>query len=186
MRITMKLIKHSHTALSNIYTPVSVLLSNYYCLSLVKSQQVQWTKFLWYLTGPFCTLISFEGFTFSFCPCFLVFLHLFLFMFVFFVSISIFILSFLLYLPLSLIFSLCLNVWDCLFSFLHHFLWFAENQKDMSFCKFHKKFHSIWKLVRTVSIITPHILTQVSIAFFSLSAQGEWWLMGCQLALAGH
>lgn len=41
MRIAVTLIKLSHTALSNIYTPISARLSNDYCLSLVKAQQVQ-------------------------------------------------------------------------------------------------------------------------------------------------
>lgn len=40
MGITMELIKHAYTVLSNIYILILVLLSNNYCLSLVKSQQV--------------------------------------------------------------------------------------------------------------------------------------------------
>lgn len=75
MRIAVKLIKLSHTALSNIYTPISARLSNDYCLSLVKAQQVQ--CFIFSVSqSSFCSCIFFHLRIFFSCLGFCLYFHL--------------------------------------------------------------------------------------------------------------
>lgn len=127
MGITMKLIKRSHTVLSNIYTPISALLSNDYCLSLMKSQQTPRYYFdVSQVLSISSTLSLFHSL--SVCLSFCVFFRLsFCFLFP-----SLFSFIYVPYLwSLSLFSLLSLeHAAPSLFVFLCHFPWWSASQKD--------------------------------------------------------
>lgn len=75
MRIAVKLIKLSHTALSNIYTLISARLSNDYCLSLGEGTTSA-VFYLQCLTVSQCLPVSFFIYVFFSCPGFCLYFHL--------------------------------------------------------------------------------------------------------------